>query len=102
MATDFKNVWAEVLAQTWSDAAYRTKVEADPAQALRDKGIDVPKGVIVQVTPMKAGPETETVLVLPFPAKPASLQAATGSAPTSEMVLASSCCSTSLVSCCCP
>ncbi len=102
--SEFYKKWGEILAQTWADPAYRSKVEADPAAALTDQGIAVPKGVVVSVKPMDEAPGSATVLVLPFPPAPSApgLRSPQNSAQAELALAAGSCCSSSAISCCCP
>ena len=98
-SNEFYNVWAEVLAESWNDQVYRDAVESNPAKALSDKGISIPKGVIITVKPSAPASENASVLVLPFPDKPAHVE--TGGADVT-MLAAGACCSSSAICCCCP
>jgi hypothetical protein len=97
----FEKAWAQIIAKSWSDAAYRQTVEANPAAALKAAGIDIPPGLVIRVN--GSGPVTDnSAMVLPFPARPSNLQA--GAATSGDTVLAAgSSSSSSLVSSsCCP
>jgi hypothetical protein len=41
--------WGQVVAQAWTDAAYKQRLLADPAAVLAEQGLAVPAGVAVQV-----------------------------------------------------
>ena len=60
-----EELWGKVVARTWSDAAFKEQLLADPAKALKEYGIAFPEGVTVKVMEDSA----EVVhLILPPPA----------------------------------
>ncbi len=46
---EFQKAYGKIVAKAWSDEAFKAKLLADPAAALKESGIDVPKGVEVRV-----------------------------------------------------
>lgn len=52
----------KVVARSWSDEVYKSKLLGDPRSALAEAGIDLPEGVAVTVTERKAD---ELHIVLP-------------------------------------
>ncbi|MEA1648116.1 NHLP leader peptide family RiPP precursor [Nitrospirillum sp. BR 11164] len=53
----------DIIAKAWGDEAFRARLLADPAAILRDEGIDLPVGALVQVLEDTA---TSQTLVLPM------------------------------------
>ncbi len=104
----FENVWGEILAQSWSDPAYRQQVAADPTAVLKARGIEVPEGVVFSVAPVENTTDLHSsVLVLPFPERPAMTALGAGDPPPPPNGGGSgggggaSCCSSSVLCCCC-
>jgi hypothetical protein len=58
--------WGQVVAQAWSDEAFKRRLLAEPATVMREQGLDVPPGVELRVVE-----NTGTVAHLVLPAKPA-------------------------------
>jgi hypothetical protein len=57
--------WGQLVARTWSDAAFKQRLLAAPAAALAEEGIELPPGVEVRVCE-----NTDRVLYLTLPPKP--------------------------------
>jgi hypothetical protein len=57
--------WARIVARAWRDPAFKAKLLADPAAALKQAGIAVPAGMTVKVVE-----DTDTHLHLVLPPKP--------------------------------
>ncbi|ASG24077.1 NHLP leader peptide family RiPP precursor [Nitrospirillum viridazoti] len=55
----------DIIAKAWGDEAYRARLLADPAAVLRDEGVDLPVGALVQVLQ-----DTATVQTLVLPTRP--------------------------------
>ena len=55
-----------VVARAWRDAAFRQRLLAEPAAALREAGVQVPEGLQVRVVE-----NAETLVHLILPARPA-------------------------------
>lgn len=64
-AVSRKLMEAEILARAWEDAAFRAKLEADPAQALREAGIPLPDGIAIRVIVEEPG--TAQIALPPVP-----------------------------------
>ena len=47
--------WSQIVAEAWANAAFKKRLLADPAAALKEQGIDVPQGVQVKVVQDTAG-----------------------------------------------
>jgi hypothetical protein len=65
MAEDLNKQWSQVVAKAWTDASFKKQLLADPAAALKQQGIDVPRGLQVKVVE-----NTDQVLYLVLPPKP--------------------------------
>ena len=57
--------WSQVVSKSWSDAAFRKRLVAEPMIVLKEQGINVPPGVQVKVVE-----DTPTLCHLTLPAKP--------------------------------
>ncbi|TWB15508.1 putative ribosomally synthesized peptide [Nitrospirillum amazonense] len=55
----------DIIAKAWGDEAFRARLLADPAAVLRDEGVDLPVGALVQVLE-----DTATVQTLVLPTRP--------------------------------
>jgi hypothetical protein len=44
-----KKAWGQIVAKAWEDAAFKQRLLADPAAALKAHGFEVPPGVRVRV-----------------------------------------------------
>lgn len=61
--------WAEIVAKTWTDEAFKKKVEADPVAVLKQYGVDCTGKVEIKLLK-----NTATGMIgLPLPAKPEGL-----------------------------
>ena len=58
----------QIIGKCWADDAFKQKLLADPAAALKEHGTEVPAGFTV-----KAVENTDTVIHLVIPAKPTDL-----------------------------
>ena len=58
----------QLIGKCWADDAFKQKLLADPAAALKEHGTEVPAGVTV-----KAVENTDTVIHLVIPTKPTDL-----------------------------
>jgi hypothetical protein len=65
MAEDLNKQWSQVVAKAWTDASFKQKLLAEPLAALKQQGINVPRGLQVKVVE-----NTDQVLHLTLPAKP--------------------------------
>ena len=65
--TDWRKQWAGIVAQAWTDEKFKQHVLADPAGALKDRGLHVPAGVQVKVVQ-----DTDNIIHLTLPTKPSS------------------------------
>jgi hypothetical protein len=64
-ASEWRQQWAQVVARAWADPAFKRRLLADPAAALKDQGLAVPAGLQVRVLE-----DTSQVLHLTLPPKP--------------------------------
>ncbi len=60
--TDLKEVWPRVVAQSWSDAEYKSRVLNDPRQVLTEAGVNVPDDIELSVSD---GGQSKVYLVIP-------------------------------------
>ncbi len=44
------SVWGKIVAQSWSDAEYKSRVISDPRQALEEEGLSVPEDIAIEVS----------------------------------------------------
>ncbi|MEA1671870.1 NHLP leader peptide family RiPP precursor [Nitrospirillum sp. BR 11163] len=58
----------DIIAKAWGDEAYRARLLADPAAALREEGVDLPVGALVRVLQ-----DTATAQTLVLPMRPLDL-----------------------------
>lgn len=98
----FEKTWGAVIAKSWQDPAFRTAFEQDPKGILaRDYSVKYPDGVVIILgQAATAVPEGEIGIALPWPPKPAELDA---SAAGSQALVASdaACCCSLAICCCC-
>jgi hypothetical protein len=59
--------WSELVGKAWADPAFKKRLLSDPAAALKEQGVAVPRGVQIHVHE-----NTEKALNLTLPAKPSS------------------------------
>jgi hypothetical protein len=59
---EFVNAYTRVLITTWSDDAFAARLDANPAAALRECGLDVPADAAVEVVRAMAEGEQESSL----------------------------------------
>jgi Nitrile hydratase, alpha chain len=66
--------WSQVVGQAWADDAFKQRLFADPAAALKDYGLDMPAGVRVLVleNPDTMPQNTDEVLHFVLPPKPSA------------------------------
>ena len=60
--------YGRVVAKSWSDAAFKQRLHADPSAVLKAEGVAVPQGVELCLVE-----NTDKVVYLTLPAKPAEL-----------------------------
>ena len=46
---DFEKEWAKVVAKAWSDARFKERLLRNPAEALKELGIQVPPGIKLEI-----------------------------------------------------
>lgn len=46
---EFQRAWAKIVARSWADAEFRSRLIAEPAAVLREHGVDVPKGTRLRI-----------------------------------------------------
>lgn len=66
---DLSKAWAEIVAKSWSDEAFRKQVVANPAAVLKQHGFDAAGRVEIQVRENS----NSGVITLPLPPKPQGL-----------------------------
>ena len=72
-AEDFLSKYSEVVQKTWSDPAFKAQFLADPTTVLRGAGVDIPDHMQIKVVEHQPGEkESDTVITIPLPAKPAT------------------------------
>jgi hypothetical protein len=65
-AVDWDYQWSQITARAWSDDAFKKRLLADPAAALKEYGLGVPAGIQIKVLE-----NTDKLLNLVLPIKPA-------------------------------
>jgi len=63
---EFFASYTKVLVAAWTDEEYAQRLDADPAQALREYGLEVPEGselVVTRVIPEDAGEPSEDAAI---------------------------------------
>ena len=65
MAVSRKLIEAEIIAHAWADEGFRTKLKTDPAAALTEAGLPLPKNTILKVVAEE--PNTITLVLPPLP-----------------------------------
>lgn len=101
LASDFSRIWAKILAQSWSDPTFREQVASDVEGVLAKAGVSFPAGMSVSIGPV-AATQASTVLVLPFPDKPAELEMLSpDEQPKGVAADATGACSSCSLTCCC-
>jgi Nitrile hydratase, alpha chain len=65
-AEEMQKKWAQLVAQAWSDEAFKARLIENASAVLRQQGIDVPVGIEVRVVE-----NTDKVNYLVLPPKPA-------------------------------
>ncbi|OEU65344.1 MAG: hypothetical protein BA863_15685 [Desulfovibrio sp. S3730MH75] len=63
--------WAKIVAKAWADEDYKQRLLANPANVIKDEGMEIPEGVEIKCV---EATETQTWIVLP--PKPSSTGAA--------------------------
>jgi len=89
--------YGKIVAKAWSDPAFKQRLMENPAEVLREEGIDVPEGIEVKVIET---PKPTRYFVLPdepalyfhMPAMPASLEERLSDEPLPLEGLISACC----------
>lgn len=46
---EMKDVWKKVVAKAWADPEWKARLLADPAEVLREEGVNVPDGLKIRV-----------------------------------------------------
>ncbi len=57
--------FAKVIAKTWKDGGFRSRLIANPRQVLQEEGLSIPADLNVTITP-----DAKTALALGLPDKP--------------------------------
>jgi hypothetical protein len=82
------SVWGEMVSKAWRDEAFKNRLLSDPTAVLKEHGLELPPGVQIRVVE-----DTEKVIHLPLPRKPATEaeiseealeQVAGGAAPSAD------------------
>ncbi len=63
---EFFASYTKVLVAAWTDEEYAQRLDADPAQALREYGLEVPEGselIVTRVIPEDAGEPSEDAAI---------------------------------------
>jgi hypothetical protein len=58
--------WNEVVANSWADDAYKTRLLADPCTVLQEAGFEIPKGASVTIL-VETSPLHRTLILPPKP-----------------------------------
>jgi hypothetical protein len=66
-SVDWESQWDQIVARAWADAAFKSRLLADPAAVLKEYGVAPPSGVTIKVHE-----NTDKVLNLTLPSKPAA------------------------------
>jgi hypothetical protein len=61
----FRKAYGQIIAKSWTDPAFASRLQRDPRTVLKEHGIDVPDGVEVRV--VHSAPNE---VHMPLPAKP--------------------------------
>jgi len=64
---DWSNKWAAIVAEAWADDSFKKRLLTDPAQVLRERGLQTPAGVRFKIVE-----DTDQVIHLNLPEKPSS------------------------------
>ena len=65
--------YRQIVAKAWSDHAFKQRLIANPAEVLRENGLDVPQGTEVRLVEGEAEAEISAgLMVLSLPPKPSS------------------------------
>jgi len=65
---DQSKQYQQLIAKCWADEAFKQRLLANPAETLKNEGLEVPEGVQVQVVE-----DTPQVINLVIPARPTDL-----------------------------
>lgn len=68
MSDNLQQAWGQVVAQAWSDDAYRQRLISDPAAALEAQGMAVPAGKQIRIIE-----DTDDTVHVVLPARPTEL-----------------------------
>ncbi len=63
--------WNKIVAKAWVDEDFKQRLLDDPTTVLREEGVDVPEGMTIKCV---ENTESQTYMVLPFPAATASAE----------------------------
>lgn len=72
----FLNTWSEIVVRAWSDPGFKQRVVSDPVTVLREHGVAIPEGTVIQVVEGERDPSlgAETadkpVVYIPLPNQP--------------------------------
>ncbi len=64
-AGDFGVVWGKVVARSWSDDEFKSKLLDDPRDVLSEAGYSVPEGVELSIS--DSGPDRMHLVIPPAP-----------------------------------
>lgn len=59
------NKWGQIVGKAWQDDAFKKRLMSNPSAVLKERGLEVPSGMRVQVVE-----DTDKVIHLTIPAKP--------------------------------
>jgi hypothetical protein len=89
--TDMKAAFAKVIAKSWNDPAYKTRLMSNPAAVLAEGGVKVPTGVKVNV--VESTRENWTLVIPPAPTSgELSDEALRGASGGMDLCVAACCC----------
>lgn len=101
---DFEKLWGEIIAKSWSDPGFRSRMEQNPKEILQqDYQISYPDGVLIFLGSVtQQVPPNDVGIVLPWPPKPSDLEVdAAPPPPPPNGGGGSKCCCCSLLVCSC-
>ena len=72
----FLNTWSEIVVRAWSDPEFKQRVMSDPVSVLREHGVAIPQGTMIQVVEgdrdpsLSAEAADQPVVYIPLPNQP--------------------------------
>lgn len=72
----FLNTWSEIVVRAWSDPEFKQRVVSDPVAVLREHGVSLPAGTVIQVVEGERDPALSAeaadkpVVYIPLPNQP--------------------------------